>query len=353
MNKSKIEYYAHLTVALLGAGVALFIFFRYLFFPLLPFVIAWATAFLLRPAVSFLSGKTKLPRKAVSVTLTILCVCIGLGLLSLFIFLMIKEAWALFSSIAANEQFIAILAKLTNPIGIIFGEEASSALTEQIGGAIKEGISALLARLVDLLSVIASSVPRVLFFILISVIAAVYFALDLDRINAFIKSLLPEKTVNLLIGFKNSCISVGMKYLRSYLLLMLITFAVMVVGFLILRVENLVLLATVIALLDLLPLIGVGTVIVPWSVFELVLGNTGRGIGLIVLLVVHELIRQFAEPKIIGKNLGVHPLISLLLLYVGYSAFGFVGLLLVPVLAVVLNVLVSKSKSENQSIDAD
>ena len=134
-----------------------------------------------------------------------------------------------------------------------------------------------------------------------------------------------------------------MKYLRSYLIIMGITFVIMLAGLLMLRINNAVLLAVIIAILDLLPIIGVGTVLVPWSIVELLLGNTGMGIGLIVLLVIHELVRQFAEPKIIGKNLGVHPLVSLLLLYVGYSVLGFVGILFVPLIAVVLNIFFVKN----------
>jgi predicted PurR-regulated permease PerM len=117
----------------------------------------------------------------------------------------------------------------------------------------------------------------------------------------------------------------------------------MLTGLLIMKTKNALLLSVIIAILDLLPIIGVGTVIVPWSIVELLLGNTGIGIGLIILLAVHELIRQFAEPKIIGKNLGVHPLVSLLLLYVGYSVLGFVGILFVPLLAVVLNIFFDKN----------
>ena len=351
MNKSKIEFYANLTLTLIGAGLSFLLFFKYLFFPLLPFVISWLTAFLLRPAVSLVSQKTKLPKKAVSVALTILTVCVGLGILGLFGFLIVKEAWALFSSLAANEQFIAVLAKITNPIGVLFGEKVSTELTEQIGEAIKNGIGTLVSKLFSVLSDIASSVPKVVFFVLITVIASIYFALDLERINSFVKDILPQRVTNALIKIKDSCIELGMKYVRSYLLLMLITFVIMFSGFFILKIKNLFLLASVVAVLDLLPLIGVGTVLVPWSIFEFVLGNTGRGIGLIVLLVAHELIRQFAEPRIIGKNLGVHPIISLILLYVGYGAFGFFGILLVPLFAIVLNILLNKFSVKEKSLD--
>ena len=194
MNKDKIEYWAHLTVTAIGIGIALFLFFKFLFVALLPFLISWAAAFALRPAVRFVSKKTHIPIKSVSVIMTILCVFVGLGLIALFSFFAIKEAWEFFSSLAADERVIDILARISNPIGSIFGDsEASSALTEHIGSAIEEGISGLVSRLVSLLSRIATSIPGVLFFILVTVIASVYFAIDIDRINAWVKRILPKK----------------------------------------------------------------------------------------------------------------------------------------------------------------
>ena len=344
MNRDKVEYYAHLTVTAIGIGIVAFLFFKYLFVALLPFLISWAAAFMLRPFARKVARKTRIPIKIVSVLLTILCVLIGLGAIALFCFFAIKESWEFFSSLAGDERVIDILAKITNPIGAIFGEsEASNALTEHIGSAIEKGISSLVSKLVSLLSDIAASIPGVLFFILVTVISSVYFALDIDRVNGWIKMLLPKKMISALERLKKSCRSVGGKYVRSYLLIMGITFIVMLIGLFVLKVKNAVLLSVIIAILDLLPIIGVGTVLVPWSIVELLLGNTGMCIGLLVLLVVHELIRQFAEPKIIGKSLGVHPIVSLLLLYVGYSVLGFVGILFVPLLAVVLNIFFDKN----------
>ena len=339
MNRERIEYYAHLTVTALGVGIAAFLFFRYLFVAVLPFLISWAAAFVLRPAARRISEKTRIPIKIVSVMLTILCVLVGLGLVGLFSFFVIKEAGEFFSSIAGDKRVIDILSKITNPLGAFLGDADSlGALTEHIGSAIEEGMRGLVSKLVSLLSDIAASIPRVLFFILVTVISSVYFALDIERVNAWIKGLLPKKWSGALSRLKESFISVGAKYVRSYLILMSITFFVMLTGLLILKTKNAILLSVIIAILDLLPIIGVGTVIIPWSIVELLLGNTGVGIGLIVLLAVHELVRQIAEPKIIGKNLGVHPIVSIILLYVGYCVLGFAGILLVPVLAIVLKI---------------
>jgi predicted PurR-regulated permease PerM len=109
------------------------------------------------------------------------------------------------------------------------------------------------------------------------------------------------------------------------------------------RIKNALFLALIISLLDILPLIGVGTVILPWGIFQILFGSVAEGIGLIVLLIVHEVVRQFAEPKIVGKSLGLHPIISLVLLYVGYSLFGFAGLLLTPVVGIVAGLLINKN----------
>ena len=346
MNKERLAVYANLTLTAFGVGIALLIFFKYLFLALMPFILSWITAFLLRPAVRRISEKTRIPRRLVSVVLKMLTVIIGIGVISLFIFLLVKEAWEFFSALASDSRVLDSLSRITNPIGIIFGDsEISSDVGEEIKNALSEGLSRLVSMLVDFLSVIVSSVPKVFFFILVSVIGALYFALDLEKINAFVKQILPKRAVKALVSFKNATISVSRKYLSSYLVLMLITFIFMLLGFIILRVKNALFLAVILAILDLLPLIGIGTVLVPWSIALFFLGNAGLAIGLIVLLVLHEITRQLIEPKIIGKSIGVHPIVSLALLYIGYSALGIIGILLVPVIAVVLNVFFDKKNS--------
>jgi predicted PurR-regulated permease PerM len=126
---------------------------------------------------------------------------------------------------------------------------------------------------------------------------------------------------------------------------MAVTFAIVLVGLLVLRVEFALLLAIVIAALDILPVFGVGTVLVPWSVFQMLFGNLSLGIGLFVLFVIHEIVRQVIEPRIVGKSLGIHPIITLLLLYAGYSLFGVLGLILLPVFTVLIDVFSNKEDS--------
>ena len=126
---------------------------------------------------------------------------------------------------------------------------------------------------------------------------------------------------------------------------MLITFAIMLVGFMILGIERALLIALIVAVLDLLPILGVGIVLVPWSIFSFALGNNAIGIGLIVIFLSYTLIREILEPKILGKSLDVHPALTLVSLYLGYSLFGAPGLIVFPIIAVLICHLFKKDKS--------
>ncbi len=346
MNKDKLQKFAYLTVAVIGIALAAFIVLRYLFVPILPFLIAWATALALRPATRFVHEKTRINKKLVGALLAIVTVTAGLGAVIGIAVLLLSEAWRLISEFMNDEGLYDVLSALTNPISSIFGDgENIKELEAYLGDSLSAALSKLLDGIVELLTSIVKGVPGVLFFILITVIASIYFSMDIDNINTRVRSFLPEGAVRTLTKIKSGFFTVGAKYIRSYIFLMMITFGVMLVGFLLIGVEGALAVAAVTALLDILPLIGVGTVLIPWSIFSLIMGNTGRAIALLVLFAVHELIRQLAEPRIVGKNLGLHPIISLLLLYIGYSLFGFAGLLLTPVVSVIINVLVNKDNS--------
>ena len=139
--------------------------------------------------------------------------------------------------------------------------------------------------------------------------------IDLENVNKRVHNLLPEKIDKAMIGFKDRFSKTILKYIRSYLLIMLITFCLMLLGLSILGVRYAILMAFVIAVLDLLPVLGIGIVLIPWGVFCLTVGSDIKlGIGLLVLWAVGSIVRQSVEPKIVGKELGMHPLLTLVLM---------------------------------------
>lgn len=341
MNKEKLEYLAFATVAVLGVLFGGYIFIRYALFAVLPFLIAWTVAFSVRPMAVRLSKVTKLPVRVVSAvigTVSVLCILtLAVGV----IIYAASEAWDFVKSFGEGVgSFDEILNLILNPLDIFFGENGGGEeLRAEIASAISSALADAARSLVSFLTGLVSSVPRVIIFIIISSISTVYFCLDLEAVNSAVKSVLPVRVSGWLVDFKNRFLLTMLKYLRSYLFLMLLTFVVMIFAFMIMKIPFAVFLAFLVALLDALPLIGVGTVLVPWAIFELIFGSGARGVGLLITFGVSWLLRQFAEPRIVGKNLGIHPIISLVLLYLGYSLFGVTGLFIVPLGAVILEIV--------------
>lgn len=343
MNKEKIEYYSHLTITVIGVIVLLYIFFRYLLLVTLPFLISWAVAFSIRPLAIKISSGTRIPCKVISTALTALIVLGGVAVIVSAVAYAVGEAWDFLSRARESGVLYDVLDKIMNPISGMLGDrEGADELEKHISEALSGMITSLLSGIVSGLTSFITSVPKALIFVLVTVISSIYFSLDLENINAFVKNNLPKGVSAWIVNFKNNFLKTMLKYLRSYAIIMLMTFIIMLFGFLVLGINYAVLFAFIVALLDALPLIGVGTVLVPWSIYQLVFGSARLGLGLIILFVAHAVIRQFVEPKIVGKNLGIHPVISLILLYAGYFLFGFMGLILIPIISVAINILINK-----------
>ncbi len=345
MNRDKLTFIFLVIFICIGAVLLGVIAFKYVLPIALPFLIAWAIAFAVRPLSRAVYRKTKIPVRITSPVLSVLFIVLAVAAVASLAVALGVQGWGLLSSLAEDGKLEGIIGTLLNPfegrLQGAFSGELEGHLNEAVGGL----ITGLLSTLAEFLTDVVTGVPRTLIFILITVIATVYFSIDLDRINACIMGLLPGRARSGVVAFKQSTLGVVLKYLRSYAVLMLITFVIMLAGFTLLSLEYSLLLAAVVALLDALPVLGVGTVLVPYSVISFIGGDTTLGVGLLVLFLVNEIVRQMIEPKILGKHLGIHPLLTVVMLYAGYSLLGIVGLILLPILAVVLKPLVEKQKT--------
>lgn len=346
MDENKLRRWAYITVCAAGAGVLLYVGVRYLFGLALPFLFAWAAAFTVRPLAERLSRLTHISPRVLRVLLTVLFIFLAAGVLGVLLWQLAAEAWALLTGFGeAGEGVRQALAVLMHPLDALRGATGESGtLGEDISGILAGMITAALTELAGFLSRAVTGIPRVLIFLLVTVIASVYFSLDLDRINRHVRAVLPPRVTAFLVRFRAGFFRTGGRYLRSYAILMLVTFVIILSGLLILRVPYSVLLAVIIALLDALPVIGVGTVLLPWALYELLVGRISFGVGLIFLFIIHEVIRQFIEPRIVGHHLGIHPIATLIFLFVGYSLFGVPGFLLVPVFTVVFRILTDREE---------
>ena len=343
--KDKITRFSIISVGILSFCIILVVFTCKIFPVILPFVIAWLLAAATARPARQLAEKIKAPVRIIRLITAVVVTLFFFSAIAFFVWQATAALWGFLSDMVRENRLYELLNTLLSSDVPIFGDLLPKELGSKIGEAIGELVSGCLDLLADGITSFAGVVPQIFLFILVTLISLVYFALDYDKINAFLISLMPEKTAAWLIRIKNNIINILKKYILSYFLIMLITYFTLLCGFWLVGVDHAPIIALFIAVLDILPVLGVGTVLVPWSIFELVMGNRLVGIGLIILFVVNAVIRQFTEPKIVGRSLNIHPLITLIMIYVGYALFGFVGIIILPIIVVAVGAILKRDNS--------
>ena len=353
MNKEKNGFDWQRTssaiICIVAAAALIYLFGRYLFDLLLPFIVAALIAAAVSPLAKSISRHSRIPRRiaaAALVFILLLISSISLPLAAKRLITELRELAAGFGEEgSALNGFIGETAHFVNGVA----EKLSSALKSGEGGGVSsERIDAFLSGLAasaaesisaflpSMISSVASSLPRMLLALAVTVISAFYFALDKDRISEAFTSILPTALRSRLPFIKKEAAQTAGRYLRAYSLILLITFSEVFFGLSIIGVEYAFLLALIISIVDVLPVLGVGTVLVPWSIVSFITGELRTGTGLLILYISVVIVRQFIEPKIIGESLGIHPLLSLISMYIGLRLFGILGVLLAPAAVVAI-----------------
>lgn len=192
------------------------------------------------------------------------------------------------------------------------------------------------AKALSWLSTLAGKLPSLLLNFVITLIATVFIAVDFDTIKSFIKRNLPARPLKVLTDVKNTFVDIVWQFLKSYFLIFLITATEITVGLLIIGKENPALLGMLVAVFDAFPIVGSGMILLPWAVITLISGSLWQGVGLFILYLTVVIARQIIEPKIVGKHVGLRPIVTLGCMYVGTQLFGGLGLLGLPITAAIL-----------------
>ncbi len=339
------------------AAIALiaYLIWKYLFVYLLPFLIAYAVASLLRPAVVWLGKKLHIQRKPISIILVLFVYIFVAGALVLLSVGIVTEVVDLVSGMP--EYYTSDIAPALDKLGgdvLNLLSHLDPSTVEALKDMVPDALSSLGSAVtkfsmqaVSWASGTAVEFPGKLMATVVCVIATVFLAADFERVNAFIKKSLPEKAVSILRSAKNSLRNILENYAKSYVLILLLTFVEISVGLLLIGCEKAFLIALIVAVFDILPIVGSGTVILPWAIISLVQGNIGYGIALIVLYVVVTIVRQIMEPKIVGRRVGLHPLATLLCMWLGVKLFGVVGLFALPVSILIIKELKANGTLQN------
>lgn len=322
--KEKLRLAASVSVILLALRFCILPILGGLLRALLPFLFALAAAAAVLPLARRISGACRLRIEVVGVALTLL----ALSLLSLAAFFALRavvlELGELFVYLSGERSPLpALAARLEEWLSHL---GLSGWLREDGGNALLSSLGTLLSRIGGIVAGAIVRLPSLLFFLFTSAIAAVYLVLFLPR--ALEK--LPPACRRVLVCARDAVSRGLVVYGRAYAILFFVTAALSLVALALLSVPYPLLVALALAFVDLLPVLGVGTVLIPWAVLSLLTGRGAFGLCLVLLWATVTVVRRILEDRLVGRGLGVHPLLMLLGICLGLHFFGPAGLLLGP-----------------------
>lgn len=308
---------------------------------LMPFIIGFIIAYMMNPLISWTVRKTKVKRQLVaSIYTLVLATIIGL-LIWLLVFLTIKYSQQYFHLLPdfVNNDLLPALIRV-NFWFTDFIEGFSPDMKMQLISLQVQVLNELQAWAISFsrdglvfLTNVTTSLPFVLITFIFTVLATVFANIDFPDVKAFILNNIPAKFGILFRNIKVAFEETVGKYIIAYLKIMSITFIELSIGLSILKVPNAIFIAFSISVFDVLPVLGTGGIMVPWIIISFILGNAQLGIGLLILYSIITVIRQIIEPKIVGDQLGLKPLVTLISIYLGFIWFGVFGMLLMPISA--------------------
>ena len=340
--------FAVITMYVAVAVAVIYIVFNYLWGVILPFIIAYIFAECFRPIVKYSETHKRFPTRFCVLFVVFLAAASIAGL----IYAIGRQVVLEISELAINiKDTVALIRtddayahetidKICDMVPFVDLRdklwEMRSNLDEELWGMLVGFGENISGDIVSFMGTAVAFLPNALFTTAVVIIATYYFAIDRVRVNCFFLSLFPENIRPTLKNVRDVLANTVGKYLRAYGLLFCITFGELLLAFVILDVNYSFVLALIIALVDFLPVLGTGTVLIPWGIALMIIGNYGLGIGIFITYLVITVLRQIIEPRIVGKLIGLPPLAALASMYIGLNLMGLLGLFVFPLGAIVL-----------------
>lgn len=331
----------------IAAGIlAAWVFLKYLLSWFAPFILAFLTAVIVEPLVRFMSRRFKFKRAFAAF------IC-SVGLFSILIGLTVFAAGRIIYEISS---FIKQLPSFISPFLNLFrGAEESlygyivaappevQSFFENTLETLREQSarlpSLLYEKLFSFLSSVLGKAPRIIFFAITFGISEFFISAGYPVVRGFIMRQIPLSRQVWFRGLKTGLFDALGTWLRAELTLMAATFLQLTAAFLIMRIDYAVLLAAITAFIDALPFFGIGFVLIPWMLVSMLVGNMRRAVFLLFTFVVITLVRSFLEPKLLGSESGVHPVATLMAIYIGFSISGITGMIICPIILMVIKKL--------------
>ena len=314
-------------------------------FYFMPFVIGWILSVIAGPLVTFLEKKLKIMKRlgsAITIIL-VLALCIGL------IYLIISQIWEDISVLIRNfpsmyhdlERGLSQIGTQGNTLFERFPEQIQNSWATLMNN-LDDTASSLIGRIgeptIEVAGNVAKRIPSVLIGTIVAFVSAYFFIADKENLGEWVKKVVPKSiTSRLLLVGENLKYAMG-GYFKAQFKIMGVVFAILLVGFTLMQIRFSILLAIVIAFLDFLPFFGTGTALIPWAIYKFLVGDYKMVAALVILYGVTQLVRQLIQPKLVGDSMGLNPLYTLFLLYLGYRVGSVLGMIFaVPIGLILLN----------------
>ena len=334
----------NIVIPLLGLCLVIFLGPRLLHF-FMPFVVGWILALLANPLVRFLERRVKLVRRHGSMLIIIAALAIVIGLFYGAGLLVYREMGSFLAD--APEIYQSVIAEIGDALqngrklAEYFPQNLQPpllAFSDNLDGLFGKLVSRAAEPTVQIAGHVAKSIPNLLVNMVIINLSSYLFLADRESIMRWLKEHLPAFVFRYIEYMKRDAKGLIGGYFLAQFRIMCVVALILAAGFLVLGVRYGVLLAFLTAILDFLPIFGTGTVLFPWAVVKLFAGEYAYATGLILLYILTQVVRQIIQPKIVGESMGLPPLMTLFLLYLGFKLRGLTGMILaVPVGLVFIN----------------
>ena len=320
-------------------GGIVFLLLKYGLTYIMPFLIGFGIAWILRKPIRFLADKCRIKQSIAAVLLVIVFYGAAGTLLSLLGIRIVTACMDLFAAIPGwytkdiQPALMDLIASLEVTMSRLDASvvETLNEVALNLVKSLGEMLSGFSVKAIGAVSNYASALPGFLIRVLFAVISSFFFALDYEKVTGFAMRQMKEKHQKMVIVVKDYVVNTLFKCVRSYALIMFITFVELSIGLTVLGIENSVFIALCIAVFDILPVLGTGGIMIPWVVLEAIQGNYPLALGLLAVYLVVTVIRNIIEPKIVGSQVGLHPLVTLMSMFIGAQLFGVLGLFGLPI----------------------
>ncbi len=343
-NRPYWKVIVSLIFSLLATVLFLVVGFKFLVF-FMPFVIGWLISAIASPVVNWLEKRLKITKKLGSVLIVI-------GVLAALIFLFYfagSRLWREMKSLLENlpemyEEIERGLDEIGKNMAGIFAmlpsgiQEGWHTLVDNLDQTVGKLIGKISEPTINVAGRAAKGIPSMLISTIVTIISSYFFIAEREEVLEWAKKAAPDPIVKrMTMVMDNLKYAVG-GYFKAQLKIMAVVFLILTVAFLILGVHFSFVFALLIAFLDFLPFFGTGTALIPWAAYKFMVGDYKMMAGLIILYGVTQLVRQVIQPKLVGDSMGLNPLVTLVLLYIGYKIGGVFGMIFaVPVGLIVIN----------------